>query len=161
MLPLLHRHMASLITPRKGGSQNSAGFDPGSCGPTAPWAPGHVVYMKSILLGVGEKAEGKSSFSPQPCRRLVVSSEPLVGNELCPPPTPCSEFKEKIKGLRKHQRQALFYDSIRQLFQNILDLVFIVEHTYQGKVLHTQLQIILEGKSCKKKCNCLSYAVPT
>lgn len=107
--------------------------------------------MKSILLGVGEKAEGKSSFSPQPCQRLVVSSGALLGNELCPPPTPCSEFKEKITGLRKHQRQALFYDSIRQLFQNILDLVFIVEHTYQGKVLHTQLQIILGGKSCKKK----------
>lgn len=55
---------------------------------------------------------------------------------LCPLPTR-SEFKEQIKGLRKHQRQALSYDNIRQVFQNILDLVFIVEHTYQGKVLHT------------------------
>lgn len=64
---------------------------------------------------------------------------------------PQTLFKvNKIKGLRRHQRQAFSYDSIRQLFQNILDLVFIVEHTYQGKVLHTQLQIIFWEKSCKK-----------
>lgn len=56
----------------------------------------------------------------------------------------------KRKRLRKHQRQTLSYDSIRQLFQNILDLVFIVEHMYEGKVLHTQLQIILWGKAVKK-----------
>lgn len=71
-----------------------------------------------------------------------------MGNELCLP-NPCSKFK-KVKGLRKHQRQALSYNNIRQLFQNILDLVFIVEHTYQGKVLHTQLQIIFGKKAVKK-----------
>lgn len=56
-----------------------------------------------------------------------------------------------MKGLRKHQGQALSYDNIRQLFQNILDLVFIVEHTYQGKVLrtHTTTNHFWE-KSCKK-----------
>ena len=39
------------------------------------------------------------------------------------------------------------------LFQHlkILDLVFIVEHTYQGKVLHTQLQSILGEKKLLKK----------
>lgn len=47
--------------------------------------------------------------------------------------------------------QVLSYNSIGQLFQNILDLVFIVEHTYQGKVLHTQLQIIFGKKAVKKK----------
>lgn len=73
----------------------------------------------------------------------------LVGNELWPP-QPGFKVKKKIRGLRKHQRQILSYNSIRQLFQNILDLVFIVEHTYQGKVLHTQLQIIFGKKAVKK-----------
>lgn len=73
----------------------------------------------------------------------------LVGNELWPP-QPRFKVKKKIRGLRKHQRQILSYNSIRQLFQNILDLVFIVEHTYQGKVLHTQLQIIFGKKAVKK-----------
>lgn len=120
--------------------------------------------MESILLGVGEKAEGKSTFSSQPYVRDWSSPlEPWCAINSAHH-QPHSEFKEKIKGLRKHQKQALFYDSIRQLFQNILDLVFIVKHTYQGKVLHTQLQIILGKKKAvkkKKKGNCLSYAVPT
>lgn len=81
MLSLLHWHRP-LRTP----FQNSAGDGPGSCGPTVPQHM-DTRFVKSILLGGGEKAGGKSTFSPEPCQQQVVSSGALVGNELCPFPT--------------------------------------------------------------------------
>ena len=66
-----------------------------------------------------------------------------MGNGLCPP-TPF-RVSGQNKGI-KEERQILSYNSIRQLFQNILDLVFIVEHTYQGKVLHIHYKSFLGKK---------------
>ena len=142
-LSLLHWHTACLITPRRKGFRTQQGV---ILVPVGPRRPGHL-DTRSILLGVGERAAGRGQNHLQPSALLSPVGPSLVGNERWPP-QPRFRVKEKIKGLRKHQ--VLSYDSIRQLFQNILDLVFIVEHTYQGKVLHTQLQIIFGKKAVKK-----------
>ena len=145
MLFLLHWPAVSLITPKDRHLQLS------SAGCWLLWAHGaHDRHLdtwvtKSILTAIRERQwVSQSSALGQ---QLLTSSGALVGKGFCPP-TPF-RVSGQNKGI-KEERQILSYNNIRQLFQNILDLVFIVEHTYQGKVLHTQLQIIFGKKAVKK-----------
>lgn len=144
-LSLLHWHTPYLITPRGKGFKIQQGM---ILAPAGPRHPGHLDTW-SILLGVGESTVSRGQVHHRPSA-LLSPVRTWMGKGLWPP-QPGFRVK-KIRGLRKHQRQILSFNSIRQLFQNILDLVFIVEHTYQGKVLHTQLQIIF-GKKAVRKIN--------
>ena len=145
MLFLLHWPAASLITPKDRHLQLSRAGSRLLLVHGAHNEHPDTWVTKSILTAVRERqwASRSSALGQQ----LLTSSGVLVGNGLCRP-TPF-RVSGQNKGI-KEERQILSYNSIRQLFQNILDLVFIVEHTYQGKVLHTQLQIIFGKKAVKK-----------
>lgn len=82
-----------------------------------------------------QQAGGRPTFSPQPCVSDWSLRSPS-GQCALPTPNPLSlRSKSREEGGTKGKPSLTI--NIRQLFQNILDLVFIVEHTYQGKVLHT------------------------
>lgn len=93
--------------------------------------------MKSMLLEYErrQQAGGRPTFSPQPCVSAWSLRSPS-GHCALPTLNPLSlRSKSREEGGTKGKPSLTI--NIRQLFQNILDLVFIVEHTYQGKVLHT------------------------
>lgn len=105
---------------------------PGPCGP----ARGHAV-CEIHAPGVREKAAGRRQAHLQPS--ACVSDWSLRSpSGQCPLPTlnPLS-LRSKSREVGGTKGKPSLTINIRQLFQNILDLVFIVEHTYQGKVLHT------------------------